>query len=232
MSNHFSEVFEWRMKAQAAIRTVGRRFARDVAELVKRNRAIPRIGLHQGDRRGLLARRVAAHARGRFRKHYLAQAQLTALDLRYFEDMGQGGKDSRQESPGTLSIHRASLRVIGQEHKAEATFAERVQGQTTASPDANAASRGSRNRARYYKNAPRILVARRGDRGESEASGTRQVTNPPQHGQILAVEEQCLGACNKLAVTRSEHRASAARRWKEQWLDLRTRFASKPAAAQ
>jgi hypothetical protein len=50
--------------------------------------------------------------------------------------------------------------------------------------------------------------------------------------QILSVEGNVSGACNKLAVTRSEHPSLGSPQMKAQWLDLQNKICLKQSAAQ
>jgi tetratricopeptide (TPR) repeat protein len=227
MSDHFSEVFEWRLKAQAAVGQWDA-IARDVAALVKRNQGntahsdfIKEIGADFW--RGALA----AQARGD-QKAYLAQAQLTALDYSYFEDMVKAGKIPAKNLTGTLSILGQAYAALGQTDKAAATFAEVVKADP-ASPDANAGLARIAQSRKDYKNALDLW-----SRVEATAAQSDNLWYQAKYNvaQILAVEGNVSGACNKLAVTRSEHPSLGSPQMKAQWLDLQNKICLKQSAAQ
>ena len=227
MSNHFSEVFEWRLKAQAAVGQWDA-IARDVAALVKRNQGntahsdfIKEIGADFW--RGALA----AQARGD-QKAYLAQAQLTALDYGYFEDMVKAGKIPTKNLTGTLSILGQAYAALGQTDKAAATFAEVVKADP-ASPDANAGLARIAQSRKNYKDALDLW-----SRVEATAAQSDNLWYQAKYNvaQILAVEGNVSGACNKLAVTRSEHPSLGSPQMKAQWLDLQNKICLKQSAAQ
>jgi hypothetical protein len=227
MSDHFSEIFEWRLKAQAAVGQWDA-IARDVAALVKRNQGniahsdfIKEIGADFW--RGALA----AQARGD-QKAYLAQAQLTALDYGYFEDMVKAGKIPAKNLTGTLSILGQAYAALGQSDKAEATFAEVVKADP-ASPDANAGLARIAQSHKDYKNALDLW-----SRVEATAAQSDNLWYQAKYNmaQILAVEGNVSSACNKLAVTRSEHPSLGSPKMKAQWLDLQNKICLKQSAAE
>ncbi|HVB82725.1 MAG TPA: hypothetical protein VNE82_22585 [Candidatus Binataceae bacterium] len=227
MSQHFSEIFEWRLKAQSATGQWDA-IARDVAALVKRNRGdsahsdfIKEIGADFW--RGALA----AQARGD-QKDYLAQVQLTALDYGYFEDMVKTGKIPAKNLTGTLSILGQAYAALGQTDKAEAMFAEVVKADA-ASPDANAGLARIAQSRKDYKNALDLW-----SRVEATAAQSDNLWYQAKYNmaQILAVEGNVAGACNKLAVTRSEHPSLGSPQMKAQWIDLQNKICLKQSAAQ
>lgn len=227
MSDHFGEVFEWRLKAQSAVGQWDA-IARDVAALLKRNQGstahsdfIKEIGADFW--RGALA----AHARGD-QKAYLAQAQLTALDYAYFEDMVKAGKIPAKNLTGTLSILGQAYAALGQTDKAEATFTEVVKADA-ASPDANAGLARIAQSRKDYKNALDLW-----SRVEATAAQSDNLWYQAKYNmaQILAIEGNVAGACNKLAVTRSEHPSLGSPQMKTQWLDLQNKICLKQSAAE
>jgi tetratricopeptide (TPR) repeat protein len=227
MSDHFSEIFEWRLKAQAAVGQWDA-IARDVAALVKRNQGnlahsdfIKEIGADFW--RGALA----AQARGD-QKAFLAQAQLTALDYSYFEDMVKAGKIPAKNLTGTLSILGQAYAALGQSDKAEATFAEVVKADA-ASPDANAGLARIAQSRKDYKNALDLWSRVEATAAQSDSLWYQAKYNM---AQILSVEGNVSGACNKLAVTRSEHPSLGSPQMKAQWLDLQNKICLKQSAAQ
>jgi hypothetical protein len=227
MSDHFGEVFEWRLKAQSAIGQWDA-IASDVAALLKRNQGntahsdfIKEIGADFW--RGALA----AKARGD-QKAYLAQAQLTALDYGYFEDMVKAGKIPAKNLTGTLSILGQAYEALGQTDKAEATFSEVVKADA-ASPDANAGLARIAQSRKDYKNALDLWSRVEATAAQSDNLWYQAKFNM---AQILAIEGNVAGACNKLAVTRSEHPSLGSPQMKERWLDLQNKICLKQSAAE
>jgi hypothetical protein len=227
MSDHFSQIFEWRLKAQAALGQWDA-IARDVAALVKRNQGnlahsdfIKEIGADFW--RGALA----AEARGD-QKSYLAQAQLTALDYGYFEDMVKAGKIPAGNLTGTLSILGQAYAALGQADKAQAIFT-RVVKADAASPDANAGLARIAQSRKDYKDALDLWSRVEASAAQSDSLWYQAKYNM---AQILAVEGNVAGACNKLAVTRSEHPSLGSPQMKAQWLDLQNKICLKQSAAE
>jgi TolA-binding protein len=227
MSDHFNEIFEWRLKSQAALGQWDA-IARDVAALVKRNQGnlarsdfIKEIGADFW--RGALA----AQARGD-QKAYLAQAQLTALDYGYFEDMVKAGKIPAKNLTGTLSILGQAYAALGQSDKAEATFAEVVKADA-ASPDANAGLARIAQSRKDYKSALDLW-----SRVEATAAQSDNLWYQAKYNmaEILATEGNVAGACNKLAATRSEHPSLGSPQMKAQWLDLQNKICLKQSASE
>jgi hypothetical protein len=226
MSDHFYEVFEWRLKSQSAVGQWDA-IARDVAALVKRNQGNPahsdfikEIGADFW--RGA----QAAEARGDH-KAYLAQAQLTALDYSYFDDMVKAGKIPARNLTGTLSILGQAYAALGQSDKAEATFSEVVKADA-ASPDANAGLARIAQTRKDYKNALDLWSRVEATAAQSDSLWYQAKYNM---AQILAIEGNVSGACNKLAVTRSEHPSLGSPQMKTQWLDLQNKICLKQSAA-
>ena len=226
MSDHFNEVFEWRLKSQAALGQWDA-IARDVAALVKRNQGnlahsdfIKEIGVDFW--RGALA----AQTRGD-QKAYLAQAQLTALDYGYFEDMVKAGKIPAKNLTGTLSILGQAYAALGQTDKAEATFAEVVKADA-GSPDANAGLARIAQSRKDYKSALDLW-----SRVEATAAQSDNLWYQAKYNmaEILATEGNVAGACNKLAATRSEHPSLGSPQMKAQWLDLQNKLCLKQSAS-
>ncbi|HEY2524271.1 MAG TPA: hypothetical protein VGI29_04375 [Candidatus Binataceae bacterium] len=226
MSDHFNEIFEWRLKSQASLGQWDA-IARDVAALVKRNQGnlahsdfIKEIGVDFW--RGALA----AQARGD-QKAYLAQAQLTALDYGYFEDMVKAGKIPAKNLTGTLSILGQAYAALGQTDKAEATFAEVVKADA-ASPDANAGLARIAQSRKDYKSALDLW-----SRVEATAAQSDNLWYQAKYNmaEILATEGNVAGACNKLAATRSEHPSLGSPQMKAQWLDLQNKLCLKQSAS-
>src|ERR1700682_136114 len=226
MSDHFNEVFEWRLKAQSAVGQWDAT-ARDVAALIKRNQGntahsdfIKEIGADFW--RGA----QAAEARGDH-KAYLAQAQLTALDYSYFDDMVKAGKIPARNLTGTLSILGQAYAALGQSDKAEATFSEVVKAEA-ASPDANAGLARIAQTRKDYKSALDLWSRVEATAAQSDSLWYQAKYNM---AQILAIEGNVSGACNKLAVTRSEHPSLGSPQMKTQWLDLQNKICLKQSAA-
>ena len=227
MTDHFNEIFEWRLKSQSALGQWDA-IARDVAALVKRNQGnmahsdfIKEIGVDFW--RGALA----AQARGD-QKAYLAQAQLTALDYGYFEDMVKAGKIPAKNLTGTLSILGQVYAALGQTDKAETTFAEVVKADA-ASPDANAGLARIAQSRKDYKSALDLW-----SRVEATAAQSDNLWYQAKYNvaEILATEGNVAGACNKLAATRSEHPSLGSPQMKAQWLDLQNKLCLKQSASE
>ena len=226
MSDHFNEVFEWRLKAQSAVGQWDAT-ARDVAALIKRNQGntahsdfIKEIGADFW--RGA----QAAEARGDH-KAYLAQAQLTALDYSYFDDMVKAAKIPARNLTGTLSILGQAYAALGESDKAEAAFSEVVKADA-ASPDANAGLARIAQTRKDYKNALDLWSRVEATAAQSDSLWYQAKYNM---AQILAIEGNVSGACNKLAVTRSEHPSLGSPQMKTQWLDLQNKICLKQSAA-
>jgi hypothetical protein len=227
MSQHFSEIFEWRLKAQSATGQWDA-IAQEVADLIKRNQGnlahsdfIKEIGADFW--RGALASR----ARGD-QKAYLAQARLTALDYGYFDDMVKAGKIPAKNLTGTLSILGQAYAALDETDKAEATFTQVVKADP-ASPDANAGLARIAQARKDYKNALDFW-----SRVEATAAQSDNLWYQAKYNlaQILAVEGNIAGACNKLAVTRSEHPSLGSPEMKAQWLDLQNKICLKQSASK
>ncbi len=227
MSDHFNEIFEWRLKSQSALGQWDA-IARDVAALVRRNQGNPahsdfikEIGADFW--RGALA----AQTRGD-QKAYLAQAQLTALDYGYFEDMVKSGKIPAKNLTGTLSILGQAYAALGQTDKAEATFTEVVKDDA-ASPDANAGLARIAQSRKDYKNALDLW-----SRVEATAAQSDNLWYQAKYNmaEILATQGNVAGACNKLAATRSEHPSLGSPQMKAQWLSLQNRICLRQSAAK
>ncbi len=225
MSKHFNEVFEWRLKAQSALGQWDA-IAGDVQALVKRNQGnlantdfIKEIGVD------FWKGAQAARARGD-QKAYLAQAQLAALDYAYFEDMVKVGKIPAKDLTGTLSILGQAYATLGQTDKAEATFSQVVKADA-ASPDANAGLARIAQARKDYKNALDLWT-----RVEATAAQSDNLWYQAKYNmaEILATEGNVSAACNKLAVTRSEHPSLGSPQMKQQWIDLQNKICLKQAA--
>jgi len=225
MSKHFNEVFEWRLKSQSALGQ-WEAIARDVQALVKRNQGnlansdfIKEVGVD------FWKGAQAAQARGD-QKAYLAQAQLTALDYGYFEDMVKAGKIPAKNLTGTLSILGQAYAARGQTDKAEATFSQVVKADA-ASPDANAGLARIAQARKDYKNALDLWT-----RVEATAAQSDNLWYQAKYNlaEILATEGNVAAACNKLAVTRSEHPSLGSPQMKEQWIDLQRKLCLKQSA--
>lgn len=225
MSKHFNEVFEWRLKSQSALGQWDA-IARDVQALVKRNQGnlansdfIKEIGVD------FWKGAQAAQARGD-QKAYLAQAQLAALDYGYFEDMVKTGKIPARNLTGTLSILGQAYAALGQTDKAEATFSQVVKADA-ASPDANAGLARIAQARKDYKSALDLWT-----RVEATAAQSDNLWYQAKYNmaQILATEGNVAAACNKLAVTRSEHPSLGSPQMKEQWIGLQNKICLNQAA--
>jgi tetratricopeptide (TPR) repeat protein len=226
MSEHFNEIFEWRLKAQSA-QGQWDAIGRDVQALVNRNQGNPahndfikEIGVD------FFKGAQAAQARGD-EKDYLAQMRLVAIDYSYFENMVRMGKIPAKNLTGTLSILGQAYAALGETDKAEATFSEVVKADA-ASPDANAGLARIAQDRKDYKDALDLW-----SRVEATAAESDNLWYQAKYNlaQILALEGNVSGACNKLAVTRSEHPSLGSPQMKEHWIDLQRKICLKQAAS-
>lgn len=224
MSEHFNEVFEWRLNAQSALGQWDP-IARDVQALVKRNQGNP---AHSDFIKDLGVDfwhgALAAQARGD-QKNYLAQARLTALDYGYFEDMVKAGKIPAKNLTGTLSILGEAYAAQGQTGQAEATFQQVVRADP-ASPDANAGLAQIAQARKDYKDALDLW-----SRVEATAAQSDKLWYQAKYNmaRLLAREGNVTAACNKLAVTRSEHPSLGSPQMKAQWIELQQKICLKQA---
>jgi len=227
MTQHFNEIFDWRLRAQSATGQWDA-IAQEIADLLKRNQGntahsdfIKEIGAE------FWRNALAAKARGD-QKSYLAQARLTALDYGYFENMVSAGKIPAKNLTGTLSILGQAYAALDQADKAESTFNQVVKADP-GSPDANAGLARIAQSRKDYKNALDLW-----SRVEATAAQSDNLWYQAKYNlaQILAIEGNVAGACNKLAVTRSEHPSLGSPEMKAQWLDLQNKICLKQSASR
>ncbi len=227
MSEHFNEVFEWRLKAQSALGQWDA-IAHDVQALVNRNQGNPthsdfikEVGVDFF--KGAQAAQASGDQQG-----YLAQMRLVALDYSYFENMVKSGKIPAKNLTGTLSILGQAYAALGQTDRAEATFGEVVKADA-ASPDANAGLARIAQARKDYKDALDLW-----SRVEATAAESDNLWYQAKYNlaEILALEGNVAGACNKLAATRSEHPSLGSPQMKERWIDLQRKVCLKQAASE
>jgi len=219
MSQHFNQIFKWRVEA---LRETGQyaELEREVANLVAhdagtsaQNDYIKEIGLnfwkaHQAKQR------VGAYTDS------IADAKLTGLTYQYFERMVREGKIPAKDLSGTLSILGESYLVQGQVDKADAIFSE-VAKADPGSPDANAGLARIAQMRKNYRDALDLW-----SRVESIAAESDPLFYEAKYhmAEIFAHEGNVSSACNKLAITRSEHPNLGSPAMKAQWGELQQRI--------
>src|SRR6266849_5528191 len=219
MSAHFNETFEWRVEALDHLGNYPE-LQREMTALVAHDQATPagndfikEIGYDlwkngtikntQGDRNG-----------------YLADARLTAITYEYFERMVKEGKIPAKNLSGTLSILGQSYLAINQIARAQTVF-NHVVAADPGSPDANAGLARIAQTRNDYKNAMDLW-----SRVESVAAESDTLFYEAKYNlaEIFAAEGNITGACNKLAITRSEHPNLGTPEMKAQWTSLQRKL--------
>jgi hypothetical protein len=227
MSQHFNQIFQWRVEALRETAQYGE-LEREIANLVARDAVSPArndyikgIGLdfwkaHQAKQR--------AGAYG----DSLQDAKLTAITYEYFERMVRENKMPARDLTGTLSILGEAYLVQGQIDKADAIFAQ-VAKADPASPDGNAGLARIAQMRKNYRDALDLW-----SRVESVAAESDPLFYEAKYhmAEISAQEGNVTSACNKLAVTRSEHPNLGSPTMKEQWGELQHRICLNRAEAQ
>jgi len=227
MSQHFNEVFEWRVEALRQTAQYAE-LERELANLVGHDAATPAqndyikgIGLdfwkaHQAKQR------AGAYADS------IHDARLTAITYVYFERMVRAGKIPAKDLTGTLSILGESYLVQGEVDKANAIFSL-VAKADPGSPDANAGLARIAQMRKDYRDALDLW-----SRVESIAAESDPLFYEAKYhmAEIFAQEGNVSSACNKLAVTRSEHPNLGSPAMKAQWGELQHRICVNQAEAQ
>jgi hypothetical protein len=227
MTEHFNQIFTWRV---AALRQTAQyaELEREIANLVARDATTPTqndfikgIGLdfwraHQAKRQ------AGAYADS------VENAKLTALTYEYFARMVREGKMPAKDLTGTLSILGESYLVQGQVDKADAIFSE-VAKADPGSPDANAGLARIAQMRKDYRDALDLW-----SRVESIAAESDPLFYEAKYhmAEIFAQEGNVSSACNKLAITRSEHPSLGSPAMKEQWGQLQHRICVNHTEAQ
>jgi len=218
MSQHFNEIFEWRVEALRQSAQYAE-LERELANLVAHDAGAPAqndyikgIGLdfwkaHQAKQRAV------AYADS------MEDAKLTAITYEYFERMVREGKMPAKDLTGTLSILGESYLVQGQVDKANAIFSQVAQADP-GSPDANAGLARIAQMRKNYRDALDLW-----SRVESIAAESDPLFYEAKYhmAEIFAQEGNVNSACNKLAVTRSEHPNLGSPAMKAQWRELQHR---------
>ncbi len=219
MSPHFNQIFEWRV--QALDRTAQyAELEREVTSLAAHDAASPaqndyikEIGLDFW--KGYQAQQLAGAFTGS-----KEDAKLTAITYEYFERMVDEGKVPAKNLTGTLSILGESYLAQDEAGKADAIFTQVVKADP-GSPDANAGLARVAQMRKNYREALDLW-----SRVESIAAESDPLFYEAKYNmaEIFAQEGNVNGACNKLAVTRSEHPNLGSPAMKAQWGALQHRI--------
>ncbi len=142
-----------------------------------------------------------------------ADAKLTAIAYGYFEDQVQSGKSQAKNLTGTLSILGQAYIAAGDVDKAEKIFNQVVKADP-GSPDANAGLARIAQAKKNYKDAVELWT-----RVEAVAAESDDVWYEAKYNiaMVYAAQGNIQGACNKLAVTRSEHPSLGTPEMKGLW---------------
>ncbi len=226
MSERFNDVAEWRITALDRLGRYGE-LERDVKALLERSRGtttqvdfIKEIGLDFW--------KAAQAAKARNDQKTAAQnARLTAISYEYFEDLVQSGKMPAKNLTGTLSILGQSYILMDDVDKAETIFNQVVKADP-GSPDANAGLARIAQAKKDYKDAVELWT-----RVESVAAESDDLWYEAKYNvaAIYAAQGNIKGACDKLAVTRSEHPSLGTPEMKTQWDALQRRICLSRQAA-
>ena len=219
MSAKFDEVVKWRMAALDRTAQYAE-LDREAAALAAKDAAssarddyIKEVGMSFWH--AAKTSRAAGDNQG-----YLENAKLTAITYGYFARQADEGKIPVKDLTGTLSVLGEAYLAINRSGTAEATF-KRVIAADPASPDANAGLARIAQARDDYKDALDLW-----SRVESVAAESDSLFFEAKYNmaQIFADEGNVAGACNKLAVTRSEHPNLGSPQMKERWGDLQRKL--------
>lgn len=223
MKEHFAQTFEWRVQALDHTAQYAQ-LETEITALAKRNDNTPtfndyvkEIGLDLWQNG---SRKLAAGDRN----GYLADAKLTAIAYGYFERMVNAGKIPAKDLTGTLSTLGQSYLAMNQTDRAQAIFTQ-IAKADPASPDANAGLARIAQSRKDYKDAMDLW-----SRVESIAAESDNLFYVAKYNmaEIYAKEGNITGACNKLAVTRSEHPSLGSPTMKAQWNALQQKLCPGP----
>jgi tetratricopeptide (TPR) repeat protein len=158
----------------------------------------------------------------------IQDAKVTAITYEYFERMVREDKIPARDLTGTLSILGESYLVQGQVDKAEAIFSQ-VAKADPGSPDANAGLARIAQMRKDYRDALDLW-----SRVESIAAESDPLFYEAKYhmAEIFAKEGNVSSACNKLAVTRTEHPNLGSPAMKAQWGELQHRICVSRAEEQ
>ncbi|MBV8357117.1 MAG: hypothetical protein JO189_04160, partial [Deltaproteobacteria bacterium] len=227
MSQHFNEIIEWRLEALRQTSQYAE-LERELANLVARDAETPA----QNDYiKGIGLDFWKAHEAKQRANAYadsLEDAKLTAIIYEYFERMVREDKIPAKDLTGTLSILGQSYLLQGQVDKAEAIFSQ-VATADPGSPDANAGLARIAQMRKDYRDALDLW-----SRVESIAAESDPLFYEAKYhmAEIFAQEGNVNSACNKLAVTRSEHPNLGSPAMKAQWGELQHRLCVNHTEAQ
>jgi tetratricopeptide (TPR) repeat protein len=219
MSEHFDQIFEWRLEALHQTSQYAE-LERELTNLIARDAATPAqndyikgIGLdfwkaHQAKQLD------GAHAAS------IEDAKLTTITYEYFERMVREGKIPARDLTGTLSILGESYLAQDQVDKASAIFSQ-IAKADPGSPDANAGLARIAQMHKSYRDALDLW-----SRVESIAAESDPLFYEAKYhmAEIFAQEGNVSSACNKLAITRSEHPNLGSPAMKARWGELQHRL--------
>jgi hypothetical protein len=219
MNQHFNQIFSWRIDA---LDRTGQypELEQEIASLVARDAATPaqndyikEIGLRFW--KASLAKQRAGATSGA-----KEDARLTTLAYGYFERQVTEGKLSARDLTGTLSILGEAYLTQDQADKAAMIFTQ-VAKADPGSPDANAGLARIAQMREDYRDALDLW-----SRVESIAAESDPLFYEAKYNmaEIFAHEGNLNSACNKLAVTRSEHPNLGSPAMKAQWGALQNRI--------
>lgn len=222
MKERFNEIAEWRIQA---LDQLGRydELQRDVQALVDRNRTdvgandlMKGIGLDFWKHAAL--KRAAGDNTGAE-----ADTRLTAIAYSYFEDQVQAGRMPAKNLTGTLSILGKAYIANNNVPKAEEIFNQVVKADP-GSPDANAGLARIAQAKGNLKDALELWT-----RVESVAAESDDVWYEAKYdiANIYVQQGNINAACNKLAVTRSEHPSLGTPQMKAQWDAMQRKYCLK-----
>jgi hypothetical protein len=219
MAERFNEVAEWRI---TALDKLGRydELERQVRAVLERSKG----STAQTDfikELGLDFWRAAQNAKAAGDQNGFAQnAKLTAVAYEYFEDLVEANKMPAKNLTGTLSILGQAYIAQGDVGKAEGIFNQVVKADP-GSPDANAGLARIAQAKKDYKDAVESWT-----RVESVAAESDDLWYEAKYNiaAIYAAQGNIKGACDKLAVTRSEHPSLGTPEMKAQWDSLQRRI--------
>ena len=222
MSQRFNEISQWRIEA---LDQLGRypELEREVQALVDRNRTdVAANDMMKGI--GLDFWKHAANKRAAGDEAGAqADTKLTAIAYSYFEDQVQAGRIPAKNLTGTLSILGKAYIATDNVPKAEEIFSQVVKADP-GSPDANAGLARIAQAKGDLKDALELWT-----RVESVAAESDDVWYEAKYdiANIYAKQGNIAAACNKLAVTRSEHPSLGTPQMKAQWDALQRKLCLK-----
>jgi hypothetical protein len=200
MSERFNEIAEWRI---TGLDVLGKydQLERDVNALLERSKGDPAAGdfikeIGLDFWKAKAAKLAAGDTAGA-----MGDAKLTAVTYNYFEEQVQAGKIPAKNLTGTLSILGKAYITMGDVDKAETIFNQVVKADP-GSPDANAGLARIAQAKKDYKDAVELWTTVESVAAESDDSWYEAKYNI---AVIYAAQGNIKGACDKLAVTRSEH---------------------------